>query len=785
MAGRFSIEAIFKASDSMSRVVSSMEGRVSRFATNVGGSLKGMDKVTSRIAGGLADVTKKAAMASVAVGALVGTAAFEVGKTGADFEQAMANVGAVSLMTRAEVKDLEVAALQLGTSTKYTATQVAGGMELMGKAGFENAQVLQGIGPILSAAAAEGAEFEEVAGHVSNMLKGMGLETTEAGRVADVLTLASARTNSSISSLGESMANVSSTARQFKIPLEQAVASVALLQDVGLDASVAGSAVNTMLTQMAAPSKKAQEQMTALGISFQDAKGDMLPLTDIFAQFAKASKKSGGNMKQVAFFAELVGLRGQKAAGNLEKLFTEGKFGKLVDELNAAEGSAKKMADLRMNTLTGDLTLLSNVADTVKIKLFDMSSGPLRSLVQGTREWLVANQDLIKSEFVKFLENAKFAIDIFAAGFREGFGVSSAALLTFLKPFGMLIEKMNGIQTWPKDVKNLGQAFGFLVPVAAGFMIFAGAVKVARVALVLYAAAAKIAAFAAFEGQGALVAYRIAMEGVTLRSVAQKVAEYAGAAATWAKTAATRVATIATTAHSWAEVRNALAVARGTVVTTLSNAATWLKVTAQRAVALTVGLAATAANWYAAASVRGTVADGAATVATWLKNTAVAAVTLATNLYAIARGRATIAEIAGTTATAAANLTMGAFLITVTAAAAAIASMYLVYKKFVELLDVSGGWEGLKAGLGTLAEGKGLFAGIDAYQNEQAKRDSEQRGGAPAPQVSSPTEAISSSVETSTTSTGEVTVRAAPGTSAAVSKAPSGFGLRVAPSGSP
>jgi TP901 family phage tail tape measure protein len=750
MAGRFSIEATFKADDRMSRVIGRIEGNVSKFASLAGAKLGIVDKFTSKLSAGLLDVTKQAAAASLAIGAVIGAAAYNVGKTGADFEQAMANVGAVSLMTRDEVKDLEQAALKLGASTKYSATQVAGGMELMGKAGFTNAEILKGIGPILSAAAAEGAEFEEVAGHVSNMLKGMGLDTSEAGRVADVLTLASARTNSSISSLGESMAGVSATARQFKVPLEQAVASVALLQDVGLDASVAGSAVNVMLTNMANPSKEAQASMAALGISFADVHGNMLPLPKIFEQFSKASAKAGGNMKQAKFFVDLLGMRGQKAGLNLEKLFAEGKFGALVEELEGAAGSAKKMADLRMQTLTGDLTMLGNAADTVKIALFDMESGPLRSIVRRTTEWLQVNKDLIRSEFVQFVENAKFGIELFGKGAKEGFGAARVGLDLFLVPLGKLLGLMPGFGSWPEQVRNLGRAFGFIAGVTGAFLLFAGAVKLARGAVLAYEGAVLAAKAAVWLWSAAQGAYALVTDGATLAIVLNTAATWAGRAAAVASYAATWIALVATQRYTFAQIGSKIA-------TIAATAATWAWNLAQSAWTGVTTLATGALAAYRGGTLLSTVATGGATAAT--------------NML---------------------NLSMGAFLITVAAAAAAVAALYAAYDQFQKLTAVSGGTQGVLEGISNM---HGLdptkwadqyYQGVDRYQNSEAKIAAQQEANGTSvapPQVASPTQAIVNSVQTNN-STAEVTVRPAPGAAAAVSKPSKGnIGVRVAPSG--
>jgi len=391
MAKRFSLEAIFSAVDHFTRPITKMESTVAGAAKRISKGLAGVDRVNSRISAGLQQVATVGAGAGIAMG----VAANHVIGAGAEFEQAIADVGAVSLQSRDQIADLERKALELGASTKFSATEVAKGMEEMGRAGFDTSQILDGISGMLNAAAAEGGDLAEITETVSKVMKGMGLEMTETNRVADVLALASAKTNSSIMSLGESMANVSATAHQFKVPLEDTVASVALLQDVGIDASEAGTAVATMLTKLAKPSKDAAAQMADMGIKFQDASGNMLPLAQIFGQFEKAAKKSGGNMKTAAFFAELVGLRGQKAAINLKALFESGKFSKLSDELLNAAGSAEKMASLRMDTFKGDVEQLGGAVETVQIKLFALQSGPLRDVVQGMTRWIQENRILI------------------------------------------------------------------------------------------------------------------------------------------------------------------------------------------------------------------------------------------------------------------------------------------------------------------------------------------------------------------------------------------------------
>lgn len=399
MAGRFSVEAVFKATDRITAPITRMQNRVGKFTRSMNRGFRTLNSTVGRFAKSV----KRASLAFAASIGIVGIALTKVIGTGADFEQAITNVGAVALKTRDQIKPLENLALKLGRTTKFTATQAAGAMEIMSRAGFKVNEILNATPAVLAAAAASGLEIADVADVVSNALKGMGLEANQAANVADVLALASSKTNSSIGSLGESLKNVASTARQLDIPLTDTVAAIALLQDVGLDASVAGSAFNVMLTKMAAPTTSITKKMRRFGISFKDAKGDMLPLQKVLQQLNVASKKAGGNFDKVAFLAELVGLRGQKAASNLGLLFETGKLDKLIKQLEKAGGSAKKMAAIRMDTLKGSLLLLGSAVDAVKVKIFDLQDTALKGVVDKMTAWVGVNEQIIATNIAEFL----------------------------------------------------------------------------------------------------------------------------------------------------------------------------------------------------------------------------------------------------------------------------------------------------------------------------------------------------------------------------------------------
>ncbi len=539
--GRFSVKAIFRAVDKFTAPVSRMQRRMLRFTTSARRGLRAVDRANSAVAGGF----RRVGIAAAVAGGVVAVGLGKVISTGADFEQAITNVGAVSLKSRSEIDALERSAIQLGKTTKFTGSEVAAGMETMARAGFTTKEILQGIPGILNAAAASGLELAEVSNHVSNVLKGMGLATSEAGRVADVLALASSKTNSSIGSLGESMKNVASTARQLGVPLESVVASVALLQDVGLDASVAGSALNTMLTKLATPPKRIAREMKRLGLSFKKSNGDMKDFGEVLGTISELAKKSGGNMDQVAVLAELVGLRGQKAAANLAKLFESGKVDKLTSQLEKAKDVAEKMAAIRMDTLKGDMTLLESAVDGVTVRLFKMHGGALRPLIQSLTKWISENQRLI---------------DVKVGDFIDG-----------------LNEKLPVIKMW---LERIATAIGV-------FAVWTIAVKAAEAALVIFEIAVKASVLAT-----ELWAFAVATaNGTTWLAVG---AQKAWTAMKWFGVAASQAGLGATIKSTGAVVLQNTAIRVVTFAAGLYNTATWLGTAAMTAFTGGAGAASTA-----------------------------------------------------------------------------------------------------------------------------------------------------------------------------------------------
>lgn len=729
MGGRFSVEAAFKAIDGYSSVVAKMGKSTESMLGSIG---RGVDKVNAAN-GKVIEGLKAIGVAAIAAGTVAGAGLLHIVHAGADFEQSITNVGAVMGKTRVQIADLEKEAMRLGVVTQFSSSEVAEAMEMMAKKGFDSAEILQGIPGVLNAIAASGQGMAEVSTVVGSAIRGFGLEAKSASHVADLLAFAAEKTGATITDMGVALSNAAPTAKTLGVSIEDTAAAVGLMQKMGIDASTAGTAVATMLAKITKPSKDAAAQMAAMGIKFQDAHKNALPFVDILGQFVKAGDKAGGNMGRMAFFAELVGLRGDKAAIALSDMAKSGDFQKLANGLKTVDGYSEKVAKIRLDTTMGSWKLFTSTIEVLETKLFNLQSGPLRGVIDKTNAWVAANQDLI-------VQRVQGTI-------------------------AQIYENMPKIVMWAERI-GAGVAL---------FFAWAAAVKVAQVAIVGFEIGLKAAQIAGAVLSGTIGLVRAIVMSETLATVASTVATGLSTAARWVWNAALAAGEIATTSFTASTITGTAATAAGTVAAWARNAAQWaVNAVVTAATAIAAGYRAVVSGELAAV-VAATAASVARRIALAAQGVATGVVTAATRVYAIATGQATAATVA-------AEVSLAPLLVTLAAVAAAFGAVALAWDQVNKLGKDTGGL-GFFGTVGEMFK-QGTWdpaKAVDTYQNQQAEADAASGGG---PQLVNNTAAgVSQSIERyESRSTGEVVIHDESGR-AEVKKSPKGMPIRLSPSG--
>ncbi len=280
-------------------------------------------------------------------------------KTGANFESQMASVSAVMRASADEEKKLGEAALEMGQKTRWSASESAKALEYMGMAGYSSSQAIKALPGVLDLATAAGMDLGHASDIVTDSLTAMGLVVNQLAMFNDVLVGTSVRANTNISMLGETLKYSAPIASQLGYNIRQLSAMAGILANSGIKASDAG----TDLRQAMVRNKDAAKE---LGTEQNDLIGTL-----------EAAKKAGWGVNEVT---EKYGLIASKSVLVLMNQLEE--YKKLEKQLHKVSGETKKIAEIKLDTLTGDFEILKSTLESTKLGIFAEIKESTRSGVQ-------------------------------------------------------------------------------------------------------------------------------------------------------------------------------------------------------------------------------------------------------------------------------------------------------------------------------------------------------------------------------------------------------------------
>ncbi len=282
----------------------------------------------------------------------------------ADFEQSMNVMEQVTSATSSQMAAMQAQALELGAATSFSAGEAADAMLELGKAGMDTEDIMASIGGVMDLAAAGGVNLAEAASLTAATLNAFHLEASESTRVADLLAATANASAADISDLGQGMQQAGFAFSMANQPVENLAASLAILTNVGLTGSDAGTALKNAFMRMMNPTKEAAGIMNELGISFYDASGNMKMLPDIIGNLNVATAGMTAEQRDAAL-ATIFLSDGMKA---MIPLMDQGKdgFNGMVTEVSEF-GAAGDVADARMKGLSGSIEYLSGSVESFLI----------------------------------------------------------------------------------------------------------------------------------------------------------------------------------------------------------------------------------------------------------------------------------------------------------------------------------------------------------------------------------------------------------------------------------
>lgn len=340
---------------------------------------------------GLQDM--KNAMSGMAGGMLMGTSMQMAGAAGIgfgiydavkgymDFEQEMSAVKAISGATEDEFQRLTDAAMKMGAETKFSAKESAQALEYMGMAGWKSDEMIAGLPGVMNLAAASGEDLGRVSDIVTDAMTSFKLAASDATMFSDVLAATATSSNTNVGKMGYTFQYVAPLAGALGYTIQDTALAIGAMADAGIKGEQAGTSLRALLTRLASPTKDSAEAMQTLGLSITDSAGNMRPLRDILIDIRNGFKQlTPAEQAQVAS-----ALAGQEAMSGLLGIVNESdeKFNSLADSIDNSAGAAKKMADIRLDNLAGDLEYLSGDWDAFTMSLMKgNTSNGLRDFVK-------------------------------------------------------------------------------------------------------------------------------------------------------------------------------------------------------------------------------------------------------------------------------------------------------------------------------------------------------------------------------------------------------------------
>jgi TP901 family phage tail tape measure protein len=207
----------------------------------------------------------------------------------AKFEKQISATGAITGASKAQLEQIRNLALDLGSSTPFSATKVAEAMNELAKNGITVQQILHGAAKAaIDLATANDAELAPSAELVSNALDAFALKASVLPHVADAITGATHAGAGSLTDFQYALASVGPTAKTAGLSIDDTSLAIAEFGKNGIHGSMAGTGLKDVLMRIAHPTKEATAAMEELGLVtengsnlFFDQTGKLKSLRDI------------------------------------------------------------------------------------------------------------------------------------------------------------------------------------------------------------------------------------------------------------------------------------------------------------------------------------------------------------------------------------------------------------------------------------------------------------------------------------------------------------------------
>lgn len=337
------------------------------------GFTKGISSMTVAAGNLISDLAKAAGSK------LAGLAKSSVG-VGMSFDASMSQVAATMGTTVDQIQSLTDTAKEMGSTTKFTATQAADALNYLALAGYDANKAAEVLPSVLNLAAAGGMDLAYASDLVTDAMASLNIEANKQNvdDFGNKLAMAASKANANVSQLGEAILTVGGTAANLKGGTTELTTALGLLANVGIKGAEGGTHLRNIILSLQSPTKDAREVMEQLGLEVYDAQGNMRQLDDILTDLntvmdGMTQGDKDGIINALFNKTDLAAVNGLLAAQGEQ-------WETLATQIDNADGAMGQMAETQQDNLQGVMTSMGSAIEGLQLAVFERLEPTLTEL---------------------------------------------------------------------------------------------------------------------------------------------------------------------------------------------------------------------------------------------------------------------------------------------------------------------------------------------------------------------------------------------------------------------
>lgn len=439
------------------------------------GNARALNTVIGRVDGRFGALGKSVTRGFQAAGIAVAATATQAVRSFVAFDEAMTNSTAImGDLSDTMRNDLADAAIEVGKTTRFSATEAGESLFFLTSAGLSAEESLAALPKVAAFAQAGNFDMALATDLLTDAQSALGLEfDSTAERIEHMVLLGDTfvemnkSANGSVEQFSKAMTNGGAASlKRFNIPLAEGGALLNVWADQGIKGEKAGTAMRRTLTDLTRQADKNKEAFAELGINVFDSSGAVNSMADIVGDMEEAF--AGLSVETQEASLRSLGFTEDSSKAIIPLLGNAQALRDYEAAIGDASGATDEVAQLQLGSLAAQWDLVKGSIEAVSLTATGELKPQMLGAIESIRGFVESNGPGISeglsagiAGFISFLEANGPAIFAFLQKAFQGFSAVMRAVFTgigaiwssvgrplFNRISSLAVQLFDGLQKW-------------------------------------------------------------------------------------------------------------------------------------------------------------------------------------------------------------------------------------------------------------------------------------------------------------------------------------------------